>query len=117
MVSDKEIAILNLDYQDFLTYMSINLSVAVTILFAFISYELVAWQNQEGNVRIVLFISLVAFEIIFIAIHFWLYDKKRDIKKDIERKFDFLEKSKRYIPKEIKYSKSSKLVQNDKGEI
>ncbi|MBI2632320.1 hypothetical protein HYW75_04925 [Candidatus Pacearchaeota archaeon] len=110
MVDDKEITILNLNYQDFLTYLSINLTVSITIVVGYVFYELVAWVNQSEISKISGLLSIFAIIIISLAIHFWFYYKKEDIKKDISRKFNFFERSKRYIPTKVLYSKNATII-------
>lgn len=86
MVKEEEIVKLNLNYQDFLTYLSINLTIGISFLVAFLSYEIVSWVEQEWSNRLTLIIIFFSIEVIFIAVHFWIYRKKEDIKKDIIRK-------------------------------
>lgn len=80
MVDEKLLRRLNLDYQDYLTYLNINLTIAVSLFIAVFSYILISLQSLNENILILLFLILTFLEIIFISIHFWLYQKKERIK-------------------------------------
>lgn len=86
MVKDKNLTRLSLDYQDYLTYISINLTVAVSVFIAFFSYVLTQWSTltKEPYQIIILLLIVMSIEIIFLSVHSWLIGKKRDVRNKIK---------------------------------
>ena len=82
MVEDKNITKLSLDYQDYLTYLNINLTLAISVFIAFFSYVLTSFTalRKESLSLLIILLIFLSIEIIFVSVHFWLINEKRTIR-------------------------------------
>ena len=86
MVTTKELTLLSLDYQKYLTQTGIIWTVGISFFIAIISYGLVSWESLNQKTLIFLGIILIMVEISFIATYFWVNNKKESLRTIIENK-------------------------------
>lgn len=67
-----EIIKLNLDYQDYSTYLGVIWTVAISLFIAIFSYILISSQTINIINLIILGLILISLLIIFIALHFYI---------------------------------------------
>lgn len=79
-INEKEIIKLNLDYQDYSTYLGIIWTIGISLLIAFFSYILTFSANLKIQTLIILSLILIFMEIIFITIHFYISRRKELIR-------------------------------------
>ncbi|MBS3077788.1 hypothetical protein J4233_06005 [Candidatus Pacearchaeota archaeon] len=83
MAINKDLALLNLKYQDYLTYIGVIWTVAISFFVAIVSYLLVSIPNLSFLRITIGLLILVFIEIAFIAIYFFLNTEKNRIKEKI----------------------------------
>ena len=86
MVKDKELTKLNFKFQEYLNYINIIWTIAISLFIAVMSYIMISWQNikQQLFTLITLEAILIFVEIAFLAALFWITKKKNNIKQQIE---------------------------------
>jgi len=84
MVTTKELTLKSLSYQSYLTYVGIIWTLSISLLIAIGSYILININKILLRTFLILGLILIFIEIIFIAVYFWINNKKENIKKDIE---------------------------------
>lgn len=80
-LNEKEIILFGFKYQEYLTYISVIWTVAVSFFIAILSYMLVSIGALIKNLYllIVLCLILIFMEIAFISVYFWINNKKDNI--------------------------------------
>ncbi len=79
-IIERKIIELNLDYQDYSTYLAIIWTIAISLFIAFFSYILTFSENIKTLNLIILSLILIFIEVIFIAIHFYITRKKDSVR-------------------------------------
>jgi len=82
-IEDKEIILLSLDFQSYLTYISVVCTVAISFLVAILSYIFVNIKVISQSILILLLLITIFMEIAFVAVYFWIDRKKEDLKERI----------------------------------
>lgn len=80
----KDITLLSLKYQNYLTYLGIIWTVGISLFVAVISYILINLSNLKNPTLIMLGLILIFTEIIFIALHFSLNKRKERVEDEIK---------------------------------
>jgi len=82
---NKDLIILSLEYQDYLTAISILWTVAISLLIAIASYILISIQKfkEDSSLLIILGTFFLSVLIIFVSLHFWISYKKEIFKSQI----------------------------------
>lgn len=82
-LSEKDIILLGLRYQTYLTYISVIWTVAISLFIAILSYIFVSIKMLSENLSlfIILCLILIFIEIAFISIYFWINQKKDKIER------------------------------------
>lgn len=88
MVSERELALLNLKYQDNLTYIWVMWTIAISFFIAIISYLLASVGNISLMNVLIILIVLVFLEVAFIAVYFFFNREKNRVRDRIELHFE-----------------------------
>ena len=84
MVSEKQIILLSLEYQNYLTYIGVIWTVGISVFVAIWSYILISLDSINVVVLVVLGIVFISFEILLIAIYVVLSYKKDNILRQLD---------------------------------
>jgi len=84
-LSEKELTLISLKYQTYLTYISVIWTVAISLFVAIISYALISIKTLSENLSLlaILILILIFIEIAFISVYFWIDNKKDNLKRII----------------------------------
>ena len=84
-LSEKDIILLGLRYQTYLTYISVIWTVSISLLIAILSYIFVSLKMLSENLSLLIILSLILIfiEIAFISVYFWINNKKDNIERII----------------------------------
>ena len=85
MVNGKQLTLIGLNYQTYLTYIGIIWTVGISFFVAIWSYIFISLTSINIATLILLGLLLIFGEIIFIAIYFWINYKKDNIRNQIIR--------------------------------
>ena len=84
MVNEKQVVLLNFEYQVYLTYVGVIWTVGVSIFIAIWSYILISLDSINVVVLVVLGIVFISFEILLIAIYIILNYRKDNIIRQLD---------------------------------
>lgn len=83
----KNIIIKNLEYQDYNNYITIFITITVSLLIFFLSTILLFWTKLTSNMSwlIIVIWMFLSYEIIFLFLLFYFNKQKKDKKTEIEK--------------------------------
>ena len=83
MVDEKQISLLSLEYQIYLTYIGVIWTVGISFFVSIWSYIFISLNSISIITLILLGLFLIFGEIVFVAIYFWINYKKDNIREII----------------------------------